>query len=1506
MRPHARTVKSSPCHRERPHPPLFLNPVILRICFCLLLAFPFAHNVRAANTSDVYRIRFSRDIVTGFKGVYKWKPGEYSNGQPEFWKFDPETGKIHTTREKKTLAFVSKPQGNPGPEQTWCARGRTDNPNFWAGVSCSRPSDATMQWFDQYEVLPGKAGSNQFCEGFCVELIGGVAVPNPEWPNDTCPDCSAVWGDPADAIMGDMLLDETDIVVPCPGPDLLLQRYYLSRVSNAGGHLGPGWLHTYRWKLERRQYTREGSVSDCLRVTAGNGKRFTLLRSGDYWFGQWDNNLWAVGPTDGEYRVYLPGRIQYTFDTNGILQSISDPWNNSIVLTYTDTAFGSLLQRAQHSCGLALTFAHLDGNIAFVGTPEPDLSITYQYDVDGTLTSASRHTSTEDHVTQYRYADAVDGCGHSMTQRINAAGQAFNWSYATNSAGELTTRCKQSALPSGRYEASATMDPSVSKAWVTKERDDTTQVVEHYIDPDTRRVKWSSGPGDFFTIYKHNPFDLTLTSALFGDNGVGEYLHVLTDYDDRRNVTRKGVGYCSAPSDFWYYTWDSRIETAYDTLTQVIDPEGHTSTFEYTNGSLHRARSYLSANTYFDTVYGLSDSGLVTAVTNGNGHWIKYGYDDLGRLTSIQPQAGPFVTYSNNVLGFVESITRPGRVGDRTAKLDVDEVGRIRRVHYPSDSEETFSYDALGNLTNQVDAAGRSVNYTYAPTRKLTSISRTLVGDTNQLVAIHFDYDQQMNTLRITDEAGRTVESYVLDIQDRPVTITNIENQAMEIQYGIMGYVNSVSRFDGTVVSHSYDPSGRLAQVLYPDSLNTFTYFRNGLLKTAANGHGSITNYYNAYNRLTFTIGAVPNGRVDYDHLPAGQVSSVESAAGTCSLSYDAGERLVSLDGPDGGFVYSYHQHNGLPAAETCTNSGVTVAYEHDILDRISSITASNSAGKVLQRRKYTYNRAEMITRVDEGTGQATEYQYDSLDRLVREVRLDAAGSTVSVQVCEYDLVGNRLSRTHNGLTIQNKFPGGTQGNRLSGWTASASDATRCSDLGRADEEGGPLPYAQHDLAVSEPRSFAPSEIGLVVLFDGRLAASAAPGGGGGGDDLVVSLARIDDTVVSVTNPPYLGIITNGLYLHDKAGCITNMAFLGPSYSRTIQLDWDSQYRLKHASVNGRQVESWQYDAFGRRTMMAETGQTNYMVYHGGHVVAEVNAAGTLLKSYTHGPGIDNILAMTIYEGETAGTYYYLRDHLGSVIAITDSSGSMVEQYRYDAWGRVSVFDANGDPIAMSAIGNRYLWQGREYSWNTGLYYFRARWYDPLTARWLSKDPIGISGGLNQYVFCGNDPVNRRDPSGLRDAPSLGPQIDALLESIRKFVESGGAEDYMRRHPRPLTKLSIEERARMLGIPTPRQIRQLEAASAAVIGGSLVATMGGVQIFNLVTGPYASPLAAESAAMDFALTCPTFAQWAPYAVPAVGVFAAGFSQTPPSMLGSWGEFFLIQAGDSLFDRLTGD
>ena len=250
---------------------------------------------------------------------------------------------------------------------------------------------------------------------------------------------------------------------------------------------------------------------------------------------------------------------------------------------------------------------------------------------------------------------------------------------------------------------------------------------------------------------------------------------------------------------------------------------------------------------------------------------------------------------------------------------------------------------------------------------------------------------------------------------------------------------------------------------------------------------------------------------------------------------------------------------------------------------------------------------------------------------------------------------------------------------------------------------------------------------------------------GAGTQEIVAAISDEAGNVGRTTNTVVVKIATNGAYQFDAAGNVTNIAYaeLG-----TVGLAWDGWYMLKSVATNGATAESYTYDAYGRRVTITKGTNTLCLVYDGPHCIAEVDTNGVPVRSYTYGPGIDNVLAMTVHQPDVR-TYYYIKDHLGSVLALTDESGALVESYSYDAWGRVlAVYDAAGTEISESAVGNRILWQGREYSWSTGLYYFRARWYDPVTGRWLSNDPIGISGGLNQYVFCGNNPVNFVDPFG--------------------------------------------------------------------------------------------------------------------------------------------------------------
>jgi len=236
-------------------------------------------------------------------------------------------------------------------------------------------------------------------------------------------------------------------------------------------------------------------------------------------------------------------------------------------------------------------------------------------------------------------------------------------------------------------------------------------------------------------------------------------------------------------------------------------------------------------------------------------------------------------------------------------------------------------------------------------------------------------------------------------------------------------------------------------------------------------------------------------------------------------------------------------------------------------------------------------------------------------------------------------------------------------------------------------------------------------------------------------------------SAVSVVNNTYthnrLTAVSDGTsFAYDTAGNVTNIVSASSAPSAR-KLTWNAQRQLVSVSTNGVFAESYAYDALGRRVSTTDSGGTVFHVYDGDECVADVDASGNPLRSYLWGQGVDNLLAVTVFSPSATNTYYAVKDHLSSVHALIDESGQVVASFTYDAWG---------NPLShfrTSELSNfRFLFQGREYSYATGLYFFRARLYEPRVGRWLSNDPIGISGGLNLYEFCGSDPVNFRDPNG--------------------------------------------------------------------------------------------------------------------------------------------------------------
>ena len=170
--------------------------------------------------------------------------------------------------------------------------------------------------------------------------------------------------------------------------------------------------------------------------------------------------------------------------------------------------------------------------------------------------------------------------------------------------------------------------------------------------------------------------------------------------------------------------------------------------------------------------------------------------------------------------------------------------------------------------------------------------------------------------------------------------------------------------------------------------------------------------------------------------------------------------------------------------------------------------------------------------------------------------------------------------------------------------------------------------------------------------------------------------------------------------------------------------------------VEGRRVGEW-VDADG-----AGPGEPDqvWTVFDGVNPYMDFDGEGLLKTRYLYGPGIDELFARI---GTGEDPQWYLADRLGSVRQIVDGAGTILDEISYDSFGGI-LSESNPNQ------GDRFKFTGREYSPELGIYYYRARWYDPSEGRFISQDPIGFSAGdVNLYRYVGNAPGDATDPTGL-------------------------------------------------------------------------------------------------------------------------------------------------------------
>jgi RHS repeat-associated protein len=234
------------------------------------------------------------------------------------------------------------------------------------------------------------------------------------------------------------------------------------------------------------------------------------------------------------------------------------------------------------------------------------------------------------------------------------------------------------------------------------------------------------------------------------------------------------------------------------------------------------------------------------------------------------------------------------------------------------------------------------------------------------------------------------------------------------------------------------------------------------------------------------------------------------------------------------------------------------------------------------------------------------------------------------------------------------------------------------------------------------------------------------------------------------------GPLLTSLHYDDNGNLVAKTDAAG-----VTQLTYDAFNQLVQANKTWEAQQSYAYDDQGRRISKTAGSITTNYLYNGLNLFAEYGATwNNAAARYTHGPGVDAPISRAT---PTAAQYYH-QDGLGSVVGVSDQSGATTATAHYDSYGL---------PTAKTGNIFQYGYTGREPD-ETGLVYYRSRYYDPTLGRFAQRDPIEFQGGLNLYAYAGGNPVNFTDPMGTNPQSPTLPSTDGGTNASGAGNVSGG------------------------------------------------------------------------------------------------------------------------------------
>lgn len=662
-----------------------------------------------------------------------------------------------------------------------------------------------------------------------------------------------------------------------------------------------------------------------------------------------------------------------------------------------------------------------------------------------------------------------------------------------------------------------------------------------------------------------------------------------------------------------------------------------------------------------------------------------YTYDAHGRVIAVADAAGATTNYGFDAAGNLHTITFPSNNDSGTR-------GVITQNH-----------DGLGRLIGTVDPLGNEETYTWdAVDRPLTITmpSPTVLSALTYSTSYSYDNVRPDSTVAtIVTDANGLVTTDARDQFGRPRQLIDSLGHTTTYTYS-RDLLAAVTDSNGNATSFGYDSSKRRISTTYADgAIEANTYTVDGQVLTSTDRRGVVTSYvYDVFGRVVEARFSTRGGLIHFEYDGQKLVRVTDSIATPTEehvYEYDDLFRVARVvQGARGAISYTRDATDAVTA--TVMDDGPTTTYSYYADHSLDAISWSPVAGAF----KYRYRLDGQYDSIAFPSGQVREFNYDDQGRLTRMANLHPSAGNLATYEYGYDLdnttgLPNRRGQLMN-VTATVPYQG------LSGARTEYHYDNRYQLTGAEYPVSHPLAGQVHQWTYD--------------AMGNRVTASD------GGAITAYSYQHIGSNPASWRRLATAGNVT---YAYDAAGNTTTRA----DSNQSTSFGWDQRSNL---SSIGTSIQ-YRYDYFGRRASKVVDGITTQFVYDGDDLVAENSTSGD--RRYLFGPGVDEPLAASTPDG----LFYYVIDGLGSVSLLTDGTGAVTSSYIYDAWG-VTV-------AAVDTIAQPFVFQGRERG-ETGLLFYRGRYLEPSTGRFLSEDPFRQHRTKEAYRFVRSRPTSYVDPFG--------------------------------------------------------------------------------------------------------------------------------------------------------------